>query len=78
MKKRSSIGPIKQDPDKVEIVKCTICPRVFSQQSSLNLHMKRLHGDEDKVHVCELCGKKYSWRSGLYKHMRSHNHNMTI
>jgi uncharacterized Zn-finger protein len=63
---------IKADPDKVEIIHCNLCPRVFSQTSSLSIHMKRIHGNEQKEHICELCGKKYAWRSGLYKHMRTH------
>jgi len=75
--KATNSRPIKGDPDKVSLIHCALCPRVFSQSSSLSIHMRRIHS-EDKEHICQLCGKKYSWRSGLYKHMKSHRTGVSL
>lgn len=53
-------------------VGCSLCPRMFQTNTSLKIHMRRIHYQENKVYECNFCGKKYSWSSGLYKHLKIH------
>ena len=54
------------------IVKCTICNKYFSTQSSLDKH-SYTHG-ELKFN-CELCGKCFPFQSRLDQHMLVHINN---
>lgn len=53
-------------------VGCSLCSRMFQTNTSLKIHMRRIHYQENKVYECNFCGKKYSWSSGLYKHLKIH------
>ncbi|XP_035010956.2 zinc finger protein 408 isoform X2 [Hippoglossus stenolepis] len=51
--------------------KCTLCPKLLANFSSLRNHMK-LHTGE-RPHVCQHCGKCFSQKGNLECHLRIHS-----
>ncbi|XP_037340913.2 zinc finger protein 558 [Pungitius pungitius] len=51
-------------------LRCTTCPKTFSQASSLNIHIKA-HSSE-KAHSCSYCGKRFGRADLLKSHRRTH------
>ncbi|XP_061590097.1 zinc finger protein 479 [Cololabis saira] len=49
---------------------CPTCPKTFSQENSLNAHIKT-HRNE-KSHLCNTCGKRFSRADLLKSHKRIH------
>lgn len=49
---------------------CKLCNKVFTQASSLTVHMKRHNGE--KEHKCHLCPKAFTTSGSLTIHVRSH------
>ncbi|GLV38633.1 uncharacterized protein CBL_05632 [Carabus blaptoides fortunei] len=49
---------------------CKLCNKVFTQASSLTVHMKRHNGE--KEHQCHLCPKAFTTSGSLTIHVRSH------
>ncbi|XP_075988932.1 uncharacterized protein LOC142984932 [Anticarsia gemmatalis] len=52
---------------------CKLCPKTFTQQSSLQEHMERTHHVYMVETTCHLCGKHILGRGKLYQHMRIHS-----
>eukprot|EP00164_Ancoracysta_twista_P000589 GFYU01000780.1.p1 GENE.GFYU01000780.1~~GFYU01000780.1.p1 ORF type:complete len:430 (+),score=40.26 GFYU01000780.1:33-1292(+) len=50
-------------------LQCPLCPRDFSQPSSLSYHMRTLHLGE-RHHACSQCGESYPNKAGLQRHVR--------
>jgi uncharacterized Zn-finger protein len=48
---------------------CALCPKRFTQASSLSVHMK-IHGE--KEFKCDICEKSYSQEAFLLKHKLKH------
>lgn len=52
------------------LFQCPNCPKTFSQEASLNSHVKT-HGNE-KSHCCGVCGKRFGRADLLKSHKRTH------
>ena len=49
---------------------CGICGRQFTNNFSLNRHMKAVHGQAQQQHLCTICGRVYKRSDDLSKHIR--------
>ncbi|CAG2063300.1 unnamed protein product, partial [Timema podura] len=50
--------------------KCNICEKTFTQNSSLNIHMKLHRGQKD--YTCQICSRSFAQNSSLKSHIRLH------
>nr|CAD7261904.1 unnamed protein product [Timema shepardi] len=50
--------------------KCDICEKTFTQNSSLNIHMKLHRGQKD--YTCQICSRSFAQNSSLKSHIRLH------
>lgn len=48
--------------------KCPHCPKVFKLKRSLNIHVRAVHGQEER-RECELCGKRLATEKKLQLHL---------
>ena len=59
--------------DRDESKKCGICEKVYFDISTLNRHMKDIHGGV-KIHGCEECSAHYSRKEDLENHVKKGKH----
>ncbi|KAH0534344.1 hypothetical protein KQX54_003187 [Cotesia glomerata] len=54
--------------------KCSLCPKAFAQQQSLNNHLERHKRvkDTQKRFLCDVCSKCFAQSGSLVAHMRTH------
>ncbi|CAG9575483.1 unnamed protein product [Danaus chrysippus] len=52
--------------------KCDLCPKRFTQQSSLQNHKEQLHNNIFVEITCQFCGKYIKGRNKVYRHLKSH------
>ncbi|KAL0850524.1 hypothetical protein ABMA28_012311 [Loxostege sticticalis] len=52
--------------------KCDLCPRQFTQQSSLQGHKEMSHKMFLKEITCQYCGKFLRGRNRVYRHLKTH------
>ncbi|XP_013859145.1 zinc finger protein 391 isoform X2 [Austrofundulus limnaeus] len=53
------------------IFSCAACPETFTDETSLNIHLKTHSGEE--THDCSICGRRFGRINLLKSHMRSHS-----
>ncbi|XP_063392086.1 zinc finger protein 878-like isoform X2 [Cydia fagiglandana] len=67
----------------LEVFSCEFCPKTYTMKRSIQLHRKRVHGEELRSHaeqnraanrskVCDVCGRAYNSNAALRYHQRRH------
>merc|ERR1712244_30285 len=59
-----------------KIEKCTFCKKTFTDPSSLRLHKKRFHSNENghcNRYCCRICRKPFKTKVDLKGHLLSHH-----
>ena len=49
---------------------CSICSKLFTGMQSLKCHIRRVHGNQEKV-ICADCGKYFKDKSCLSSHVKN-------
>jgi hypothetical protein len=52
-------------------LKCSVCPRIFSDQRALCIHSEEAHA-EKKTHECRVCHQNFISASELQSHLQTH------
>jgi len=52
---------------------CTVCGKSYSNQATLNSHIKLMHSESEEMEACHICGKRFKkGGSTLWGHIRTH------
>ncbi|XP_014474093.1 PREDICTED: zinc finger protein ZFP69-like [Dinoponera quadriceps] len=55
--------------NKENMIQCTICKSYLSNQTSVDIHMKKVHSQK---YVCDICNKEMLSKKDLYNHKNVH------
>ena len=50
---------------------CSICSKSYTGMQSLNCHIRRIHGNDQKSVICSDCGKYFKYQHCLTSHVRN-------
>ena len=57
--------------EQLETVICTYCGKSYSNQATLNSHVKLMHSEHAELEACHICGKRFKkGGSTLWGHIR--------
>ena len=80
-KHRVKVHPASNAPDSIcdrdKSKRCGICEKIYFDISSLNRHIRDIHGG-DKIHGCEECSAHYFRREDLENHVKKGKHWITL
>ncbi|KAK0398783.1 hypothetical protein QR680_002755 [Steinernema hermaphroditum] len=51
---------------------CEFCTKTFTLKNYLKLHVKQVHGQNERKHVCKYCNKSFAYAGSLQVHVRTH------
>jgi len=59
--------------EQLETVICAHCGKSYSNQATLNSHVKLMHSEQAELEACHICGKRFKkGGSTLWGHIRTH------
>ena len=60
--------------EQLETVICTHCGKSYSNQATLNSHVKLMHSEQAELEACHICGKRFKkGGSTLWGHIRCYS-----
>ena len=53
---------------------CHICKNKFARRENLNVHIKSVHGKQNKPYSCSTCDRKFNIKSSMVRHKKIFGH----